>query len=566
MPLGEGSALGRRYRLVALVGRGGMGRVWHGHDDLLHRDVAVKEVIFPPGLMASEREVHYERTLREARSAARLSHRGIVTVHDVVEEDDRPWIVMEFVRARSLQDVIDQDGRLSPGQVAEIGGQMLAALRAAHAARVLHRDVKPANVLLDTGPSGGQVSGTTRVVITDFGIASMEGDVTLTQTGLVLGSPAYIAPERVNGEKAGPASDLWALGATLYAACEGRAPHDRVEAMAALTAVLTEEPAAPIHAGPLAPVLLGLLVKDPALRMTAGQAAEELARAARAGAPVGPFVRPDTAATPQDVPDGTTLLEPAPYTGASSMREDDRAAREHHGTVRAYEGPDRDYDRPERVHDGPAPERTARGRGKVLLLSGVAVLAVAVAAVTFLLYGPARSSSNRPSVSSPSVSSPSTPSPPADSTPAVPPGFGRSHGPGGATLVVPHGWTRQAIGASVRWMDAATGAYVQMDSIPWGVQDPAEHWRRFQQEVAQKRTLPGFKPLREGDRFVDRGWPAADLECTWLTKSRGPLHGYDRGFTANGHQYAILVAAPADTWSRYSGYLDTIFASFQPAP
>jgi serine/threonine protein kinase len=582
MPLGEGSVLGRRYRLVALVGRGGMGRVWHGHDDLLHRDVAVKEVIFPPGLTASEREVHYERTFREARSAARLSHRGIVTVHDVVEEDDRPWIVMEFVRARSLQDVIDQDGRLSPGQVAEIGGQMLAALRAAHAARVLHRDVKPANVLLDTAPSGGQVSGTTRVVITDFGIASMEGDATLTQTGLVLGSPAYIAPERVSGEKASPASDLWALGATLYAACEGRAPHDRVEAMAALAAVLTEEPAPPIHAGPLAPVLLGLLVKDPALRMTAGQAAEGLARVARGGAPAKPSVRPDTAATPQDVPDGMTLLEPAPYAGASSMREDDRAAREHPGTVRAYEGPppgrdrpeqayegpDREYDGPERVHDGPARERTARGRGKVLVLSGVAVLAVVVAAVTFLAYRPARSASSHPSAPSSPAASPSAPSPPADSTPAVPPGFNRSHGPGGATLAVPHGWTRQASrsGASVRWMDTATGAHVQVDTIPWGVQDPVDHWRVFEKDAVRNKTLPGFEPIHLGDRFAPRGWPAADLEYTWLTKGRGTLRAYDRGFTANGHQYAILVAAPADRWSRYSGFLDTIFASFQPAP
>ena len=217
-----------------------MGRVWQAHDDLLHRDVAVKEVIFPPGLTDSDREVLYERTLREARSAARLSHRGIVTVHDVVEEDGRPWIVMEYVRARSLQEILDSDGRLPHARVADIGVQMLAALRVAHASGVLHRDVKPANVLLDT-----RESGEARVVITDFGIARMDGDATLTQTGIVLGSPAFIAPERARGELASPASDLWALGATLYAACEGRSPHDRVEAMAALTAVLHEEPAPP---------------------------------------------------------------------------------------------------------------------------------------------------------------------------------------------------------------------------------------------------------------------------------------------------------------------------------
>src|SRR4051812_45504706 len=276
MPFGEGSVLGRRYRLLRQVGRGGMGRVWHAHDDLLHRDVAVKEVIFPPGLTASDREVLFERTLREARSAARLSHPGIVTVHDVVEEDGRPWIVMEYVRAKSLQEVLDAEGRLPVERVADIGVQMLAALRKAHAAGVLHRDVKPANVLLDTGGHGA-----TRVVITDFGIARIEGDATLTQTGLVLGSPAYIAPERARGEPASASSDLWALGATLYAACEGRSPHDRVDAMAALTAVLHEEPDAPRHAGPLAPVLMGLLAKDPAVRLTADRAAGDLARVAR---------------------------------------------------------------------------------------------------------------------------------------------------------------------------------------------------------------------------------------------------------------------------------------------
>src|SRR3954463_14152194 len=148
MPFGEGSVLGRRYRLLSQIGRGGMGRVWHAHDDLLHRDVAVKEVIFPPGLTASDREVLYERTLPGARSAARLTHPGIVTVHDVVEEDGRPWIVMEFVRAPSLQEIIDAEGPLPPAQGAAIGRQLVGALRTAHAAGILHRDVKPANVLL----------------------------------------------------------------------------------------------------------------------------------------------------------------------------------------------------------------------------------------------------------------------------------------------------------------------------------------------------------------------------------------------------------------------------------
>ncbi|MCO5989385.1 protein kinase [Actinoallomurus spadix] len=291
-----------------------MGTVWRAHDDLLARDVAVKEVLFPPGLSDDERKVMYERTLREARSAARLNHPGIVTVHDVVEEDGRPCIVMEFVQARSLQEVIDEEGRLPPAQVAEIGAQVLAALRTAHAAGITHRDVKPANVLL-AGAADEPISRSTRVVITDFGIATMEGDSTLTQTGLIMGSPAYIAPERARGDKASPASDLWSLGATLYAAVEGRSPHHRSEAMAALASVLSEEAPPPRHAGPLAPVLMGLLDKDPARRLTADQTAEGLTRAAHGTSPL-----PTSGPAPGDSPAAGNgpVMGTGPGTGPGS--------------------------------------------------------------------------------------------------------------------------------------------------------------------------------------------------------------------------------------------------------
>ncbi|MQA88235.1 MAG: protein kinase, partial [Streptosporangiales bacterium] len=228
-PSAGGRLVGGRYRLEEPLGRGGMGIVWRGRDELLGRAVSVKEVLLPPGLSAQEQDVLYRRTLREARAAARLDHPNVVLVYDVVEENGRPWIVMELVRARSLGDVIREDGPLPPHQVAEIGQHVLAALRAAHGAGVLHRDVKPSNVLLaDDG----------RVVLTDFGVAAVEGDATLTGSGTLLGSPAYIAPERARGARATAASDLWALGATLYAAVEGRPPHDRGAAMATLTAVV----------------------------------------------------------------------------------------------------------------------------------------------------------------------------------------------------------------------------------------------------------------------------------------------------------------------------------------
>jgi serine/threonine protein kinase len=536
MPFGEDSVLGRRYRLLSQVGRGGMGRVWHAHDDLLHRDVAVKEVIFPPGLSSSDREVLFERTLREARSAARLSHRGIVTVHDVVEEDDRPWIVMEYVRARSLQEIIDDDGPLSPSRVADIGAQMLAALRVAHAAGVLHRDVKPANVLLDTGGHHGDA---TRVVITDFGIARIDGDATLTQTGLVLGSPAYIAPERARGELASPASDLWALGATLYAACEGRSPHDRVEAMAALSAVLHEEAAPPRRAGPLAPVLMGLLVKDPALRMTADQAAADLARAARGDTPARP---PGPADTWRE-----TARSPLPERGVDdeTIRDLDRPATE----VASVSRP---------------PDAEVRKRPSPWLIVAMVVLVAVLAVVGVLLMRHAAGGSSDSPSPSPSPTPP-RPTPTPSRSAITPAGWSRVQGPGGTSIALPAGWIRQMVKPeSVQFVQRATGAQVQMDAIPWGVADPAEHWRRFAGEVKAKKTLPVFRELRLSGPFPARGWSAADFEYTWLTRDYGTLRGYDRGFTANGRQYAILVAGPAGQWDRFAGLPKTIFDSFGP--
>jgi serine/threonine protein kinase len=267
----EESLIAQRYQLLTEVGRGGMGTVWHARDEVLGRDVAVKEVILPHGFSDDDREIQHKRTFREARTAARLSHPGVVAVYDVVEEDGRPWIVMELIRSRSLQQRITEDGPMEPRRAAEIGRQMVAALIAAHQEGILHRDVKPSNVLICEERS-------LRAVLTDFGIARAQSDATLTQTGMLIGSPAYIAPERARGRRALPASDLWSLGVTMYAMVEGRSPFDRVEAMASLLAVLTEEPDPPRNAGPLRPVIDGLLRKDPEERLSATETAAMLDR------------------------------------------------------------------------------------------------------------------------------------------------------------------------------------------------------------------------------------------------------------------------------------------------
>lgn len=239
-----------------------MGTVWRARDEALGRDVAVKELAPPPDLTGRERETFIQRTLREARAAGRVSHPNVATVYDVVEDRGRPWIAMELLPPRTLGEEIRERGRLPPAEVAAIGIQILAALRAAHAARVLHRDIKPDNVLL--GPNG-------RAVLTDFGIATVEDDPSATRTGAVIGTPAFIAPERAAGGPAERASDLWSLGVTIYAAVEGRTPFRGDHALAVLRAVLHEEPHPFVHAGPLAPVIAGLLHKDPARRTTAEQ-------------------------------------------------------------------------------------------------------------------------------------------------------------------------------------------------------------------------------------------------------------------------------------------------------
>nr|WP_062333923.1 serine/threonine-protein kinase [Herbidospora sakaeratensis] len=300
-PEGQGRLVGRRYRLLSPVGRGGMGMVWHAHDVLLDRDVAVKELILPYGLDQQGRQTAHTRMLREARSAARLSHPGIVTVHDVVEEDGRPWIVMELVRAWSLEQAVRQSGPLPVVQAAEIGIRVLDALRHAHAAGILHRDVKPGNVLLTAD----------RVVLTDFGIAAIEGDVSITHPGLLMGSPAYIPPERLQGRPITFAADLWSFGATLYAAVEGRPPYEGPDAVAVLGAVLTQEPNRPGRAGALMGVIEGLLRKNPADRLPAAQVSDMLEHVLRQhGLGVRPTAPPQSPA--QAAPQGPATPSPAP--------------------------------------------------------------------------------------------------------------------------------------------------------------------------------------------------------------------------------------------------------------
>jgi tRNA A-37 threonylcarbamoyl transferase component Bud32 len=313
--------LAGRYRLGDVLGRGGMGTVWRAVDETLSRTVAVKELRFPSNIDEEEKRRLITRTLREAKAIARIRNTSAVTVYDVVDEDDRPWIVMELVEGKSLAEVIREDGLLEPRRAAEVGLAILDVLRSAHREGILHRDVKPSNVLIaDDG----------RVVLTDFGIAQVEGDPSITSTGMLVGAPSYISPERARGHKPGPAADLWSLGGLLYAAVEGTPPYDKGSAIATLTAVMTEPLEEPKNAGPLRDVIYGLLTKDPAQRLDDAGARAMLKAVINA---------PDRKPAEPEGPADATKVEPLPAQpdapGTPGGRRGEDAAERLRGALRS---------------------------------------------------------------------------------------------------------------------------------------------------------------------------------------------------------------------------------------
>ncbi|MEU0784980.1 serine/threonine-protein kinase [Streptomyces sp. NPDC006173] len=350
---GSERVIAGRYRLLSPLGEGGMGTVWRARDEVLQREVAVKEVRAPAGLAGSEIERMYARLEREAWAAARISNHNVVTVYDVATQDGRPWIVMELVRGIALSDLLDAEGPLAPRRVAGIGAAVLSALRAAHAAGVLHRDVKPANVLM---------SNDGRVVLTDFGIATVEGSSALTMTGEVIGSPEFLAPERALGRTPGPESDLWSLGVLLYAAVEGNSPFRQNTPLSTLRAIVDEPLPVPRRAGPLTPVIEGLLAKDPAARTNAAAAEQELRAVAEGGRTptraVGPLPPSDTPTIgafhqpPPGPPTPSGGFGPPPVTTSST---------------------------------GPTAEPGRRRPAAFVLIAGVAALALAVGGLTYAL-------------------------------------------------------------------------------------------------------------------------------------------------------------------------------------
>jgi hypothetical protein len=316
--------IANRYTLSAPLGRGGMGVVWRAQDAVLGREVAIKEVVFPATMPEQERRPARARVMREARAAARLNHPAAVTLYDVVTDQGITFIVMELVDAPTLADLVRDAGPLPVERVAEIGAQVAGALEAAHAAGIVHRDVKPGNVMVGA-------RGTAKLA--DFGIASLQGDPQLTSTGLVIGSPAYMAPEQAKGEPSGPPADFWALGATMFYAVEGQPPFDRGTSVATLAAVVSDPPRRPERAGPLTPLLIALLDKDPAARPTGPALRAELDRLATRPAPptevlpvppAGPGATQEHGTEPEPhpgpAPSPLPVLPPAPVVDRGGRR------------------------------------------------------------------------------------------------------------------------------------------------------------------------------------------------------------------------------------------------------
>lgn len=536
----QGLLLAGRYRLVDIIGSGGMGRVWRAHDEVLHRAVAVKELTAALYVAESDLARLLARTHAEARAAARINHSAVVTVHDVLEHDNRPWIVMELVEGNSLADEVKERERVEPVEAARIGLWVLRALRAAHAAGVLHRDVKPGNVLL---------SADRRVLLTDFGIAQVEGDTTITRTGEIVGSVDYLAPERVRGHDPGPASDLWALGATLYTAVEGRSPFRRTSPLTTMQAVVDEEPAPPSQAGPLEPVIIALLRKDPAQRPSASEAEQMLAEAAEGRRP-----KAAQAYVPTEHMEGgggdapTSSVRPPQATPVVTLHQ------------------------PLPAPASVAPRKRRRGRTAVLVIVTAALVGGGSAAA--MRYADEWRKDNTESTSTvggkgSSGGTGGTGGKSATQTPAgaVPDNWHRVDDVEGFSLALPKGWERQANGTQVDYTPDGGEHFVRIavDDSP-DFDNPYMHQLDLEQQLTK---LSEYKRVSlQANTFRDCHGSLWDFTWTALPKQTpfpGPRRAIEQTYLArDGVEYAIYMSAPAADWDTARQQFDAILRGWRP--
>ncbi|GHH05856.1 serine/threonine-protein kinase [Streptomyces lanatus] len=492
------SDLGRlvadRYLLVERVGSGGMGTVWRAEDRLLGRDVALKKLHIPPHLQDDEVRTLYERTRREARSAARIAHPNVIVVHDVLDDEGLPCIVMEYIPSLTLSDVLKQRGALPPAEAAAIGRAMASALRAAHDAGVLHRDVKPGNVLL--GDDG-------RIVLTDFGIAMESGTSSLTKPGELIGSIGYLAPERLRGARpeTSPASDLWALGATLYQAVEGQGPFRRNTALETAYAIATDPYEPPRSAAGLTPVIDGLLVKDPEQRMDVHEVERRLADL------VG------TATAPLDPPTRQDRTPP------------------------------------------PAADRGGARRGRTVALSALAVTLVAclVGGAVWWLDGRSEKPSGHASASEATTPVPSTSR--SAGVPPLPAGYHFEKPTDDLSVPVQDGWKAKTLaGGEVVYIDPSELVGLRVNVIEFAGTDPLRHWRETEEEQTA-RDNANYERVRMAETTF-RGRPAGYWEFTFDGRARAYRAAELAFANTHGTQYVIYLSAPDADWHKYRPVFD----------
>ncbi|WP_435125061.1 protein kinase domain-containing protein [Actinacidiphila sp. bgisy144] len=609
----DGRVLADRYRLGGVLGRGGMGTVWRAVDETLGRSVAVKELRFPGNVDDDEKRRLVTRTLREAKATARIRNTGAITVFDVVKEDDRPWIVMELVEGRSLADAIREDGPLSPRRTAEIGLVLLDVLKAAHAEGILHRDVKPSNVLLaETGDDEeGRASGAGRVVLGDFGIALIDGDPSVTSTGMLVGAPSYISPERARGQKPGPPADLWSLGALLYATVEGHPPYDKGSAIATLTAVMTE-PVGPMrNAGPLAEVISGLLVKDPDRRLDDAGARRLLN--AVINAPDEPAVPPAEAtrtmalpAAPAAPPGGATDPQPVPTDAPPAARKaalDQARAREALRSLRKAADRKVPAGPGAAVPAGPAraPLSDVVPRRTMVIVVALVVLALLGTVIGVAIAnsggGDGKSGSKTPgatpstaaqgsgknaadqsgqaqdpdgSTGQPTTAA-TTPATTASTTASgtssdLPKGWHVFKDSEGFSIALPAGWKRvgdDGYGAGSRFKGSG-GENLLVDWTHKPGKSALGDWQTS--SAAAQSTMKDYHKIKVVS--VDyRDYDAADWEYTRQQQGKA-VHVLNRGMvTDSKHGYALMFTTPSGAWGSAVNKerLQTFFSTFKPA-
>ena len=595
-----GTVIGGRYELITAIGHGGMGTVWRANDTQLRRDVAVKEVILPPTMPDHEKDALRERTMREARAAAGLSHPSVVQVYDVVTDADRPWIVMELLEARSLADMVIDDGPLPPRAVAKIGIAMLGALEVAHAAGVLHRDVKPANVL---------ISDDGRCVLTDFGVARLPTESKLTTPGMVLGSPHFISPERAVGGDFGPPSDLFSLGVTLYTAVEGGPPFDRGDPFETMRAVVEEQPRPARLAGPLKPVLWGLLEKEPERRWTVAQARTAL-RELLNGSLAPTRVTAAEGRDPSDTdphavirrPVTTRPVTPRPATtapatsrtgavGGRAMLDPEEPLTDQLARLRREAGVDDDIrltpedtqsnpavrrnnrpstaagrpswagtaERREHVGRRRAPSVTSqvidaitapRNRPRVIVVAGLVVILALVVVAAWTFGGDSATPSTQPTAQ---VSAEPTPTGPLIET--------QEFRERGIALNVPKGWTRSGAGSYVDFQDPASARWVRIN-----IEGTGATAMKFLQNAESGLKTPSrcASPYTRVElREVElAGIPGAELEYTCGTGD-GKRHGIWRAVIRNGAAYHFYLTTLDSQFEESRAIFDEMVRSFQ---